>query len=102
MGDQEERQPVAGDLGAVRRDVVDEPGEPGRAEVAQTLGGDHRPAVAAVVVGMDEEAGRVQRPREAVVAGPVLGEPVRDLDHADRLADRLGPGVGGQLGRVGR
>ena len=56
--------------------------------------------MAAVVMGVHDEARGVEPLGETVVARAVLGEAVRDLHHAERMLD-LVPGEGGEDGLVG-
>jgi hypothetical protein len=55
--------------------------------------------VAAVVLGVDDEAGLVQRPGDVLVAPCVLAHAVRQLDGGSRLVRRI-PSVGGNLSAV--
>ena len=79
-------------------DVANQPGESGRTEVAQSAIG--RASVPAMIDGVDQETGCVQRSRKAVVAFTMLRESVGDLHHASRCAGNVGPRVGDDLRAV--
>ena len=75
---------------------VEHPVHPSRAEVAQPAGGQPRATVAAVVVGVDGEAGVVAGGGEAGVATGVLGPTVEQVQDGDD-----GRAVGGEPPVVG-
>ena len=105
VAEQDERQAwvLRPDMGREQADVVDQPGPAALTQVAERLGIGALPpgtgAVAPVILGVDHEAGVVQRPGDVLVAPRVLAHAVRELHRGSRLARRVPP-VGGDLRAV--